>query len=218
MNNRYKARGSHGHVCRMKRSSFTQDKTPEAQGGLCRLLIACKLRSQRRNGPMTSAASNPRKSIITALVQNLTKSWNTRGLGMSKHTAFPQLPLDGVRKFQNAARSVTDQRKETCGLQGMSPSGEERPSPSNSGSKVSSRQLLCGRGEVWNLFFLSISLHRRGRCPSRLGSPMGVHGLLMRPPGLQGHFYSTHNSLVSKPDDLRFGVSLSPAGKVHCVP
>lgn len=70
---------------------------------------------------------------------------------MSKYTASPQLPLDGVRKFQNAARSVIDQGKETCGLQGMSPSGEERPSPSNSGSKVSSRQLLCGRGEVWNL-------------------------------------------------------------------
>lgn len=44
---------------------------------------------------------------------------------MNKHTAFPHLPLDGVRKFQNAARSVIDQGKETCGLQGMSPSGEK---------------------------------------------------------------------------------------------
>lgn len=40
----------------------------------------------------------------------------------------------------------------------------------------------------------------------------------MAPPGLPVTFLLTHNSLVSKPDDLRFRVALSSAGEVHCVP
>lgn len=81
---------------------------------------------------------------------------------------------------------------------------------------MSPRQLLCGRGKIRTQFFLHPFLLRRGGYLSRVGSPMGVHGAPDVAP--RTSVLLTHNSLVSKPDDLRFGVALSSAGEVHCVP
>lgn len=81
---------------------------------------------------------------------------------------------------------------------------------------MSPRQLLCERGKIRNQFVLYTFLHRRGRYLSRVGSLMGVHEAPDVAP--RTSVLLTHNSLVSKPDDLRFGVTLSSAGEVHCVP
>lgn len=47
---------------------------------------------------------------------------------------------------------------------------------------------------------------------------MVIHGAPDVVPRPSVTFLLTHYSLVSKPDDLRFGVALSSAGEVHCVP
>lgn len=99
--------------------------------GLCRLIIGPTVRSQTRYGPNTSAASSPRQSLILAQDQNLQtprqmpEALGREQVGRNGHIVLPQLLHDGARKFQNAARSVTDQGKGTCGLTGVNSRGEK---------------------------------------------------------------------------------------------
>jgi hypothetical protein len=108
--------GRHISVGRMKRRSFTQDVTPEAnEQGLCRLITTPKARL-----PITMAwVQNPQASCQTP------EALAREQVGRNGHARLLSLPLDGARKFQCAARSVVDQRKGTYGLSGMNPAGRK---------------------------------------------------------------------------------------------